>query len=152
MQFIHGETAALSTQPKFDAALSILVAHFVPHALKPSFFAEISQRLKANGLLMTYDLMAAEDPQQLKALPLLCQNNGLSVEQSQAMMERLGHDFFTLSFDAYQQLLCSTGFEQVQGFSQVLTYQGLIAHKKQEDILTPELSGKAVFTEQGIQH
>ncbi|ENV07980.1 hypothetical protein F966_03840 [Acinetobacter higginsii] len=152
VQFVHGETAALPTQPKFDAALSILVAHFVPHALKPSFFAEILQRLKADGLLMTYDLMACEDPQQFKALPLLCQNNGLSAEQSQAMMERLAQDFFTLSFDAYQQLLQHTGFEQVHCFSQVLTYQGLIAQKKQEDILTSELSGKVVFTQKGTQH
>ncbi|ENX57446.1 MULTISPECIES: class I SAM-dependent methyltransferase [Acinetobacter] len=152
VQFVHGETAALPTQPKFDAALSILVAHFVPHELKPSFFTEISKRLKADGLLITYDLMACEDSQQFQALPLLCQSNGLSVEQSQAMMERLGQDFFRISFGAYRQLLQHTGFEQVHCFSQVLTYQGLIAQKKQEDILTSELSGKAVFTQQGIQH
>ncbi|OBY74784.1 SAM-dependent methyltransferase [Acinetobacter gyllenbergii] len=152
VQFIHGETAALPTQPKFDVALSILVAHFVPHALKPTFFAEISQRLKAGGLLLTYDLMACDNPQQFKALPLLCQSNGLSIEQSEAMMERLEQDFFTVSYETYQQLLQRTGFEQVHCFSQVLTYQGLIAQKKQEDILTLEHSGKAVFTQQGIQH
>ena len=152
VQFIQGETAALPTQPKFDAALSILVAHFVPYSLKPSFFAEISQRLKAGGLLMTYDLMACDNPQQFKALPLLCQSNGLSIEQSEAMMERLEQDFFTVSYEAYQQLLQRTGFAQVHCFSQVLTYQGLIAQKKQDDILTLEHSGKAVFTQQGIQH
>ncbi|NNP69108.1 class I SAM-dependent methyltransferase [Acinetobacter sp. Ac_5812] len=147
VQFIHGETAALPTQPKFDAALSILVAHFVPHALKSDFFAEISKRLRAKGLLITYDLMAVEDPLQFQALPLLCQSNGLSVEQSQAMMERLGQDFFTLAFDDYQQLLQRTGFAQVHCFSQVLIYQGLIAQKKQDDILTSEHSGKVVFAQ-----
>ncbi|ENX41973.1 class I SAM-dependent methyltransferase [Acinetobacter sp. NIPH 2100] len=152
VQFIHGETAALPTQPKFDAALSILVTHFVPHELKSDFFAEISKRLRAKGLLITYDLMACENPQQFKALPLLCQANGLSIEQSDAMMERLAQDFFTLAFDDYQQLLQRTGFAQVHCFSQVLTYQGLIAQKKQDDILTSEHSGKVVFAQQGIQH
>ncbi|ENW81715.1 hypothetical protein F909_01399 [Acinetobacter sp. ANC 3929] len=152
VQFVHGETASLTQQQSFDAALSILVAHFVPHELKSDFFAEISKRLKAEGLLITYDLMTVEGPLQFQALPLLCQSNGLSLEQSQAMMERLGQDFFTLSFDAYQQLLCGTGFRQVHCFSQVLTYQGLIAQKKQDDILISEHSGKAVITQQGIQH
>lgn len=129
VNFVHGETHYLSELQMFDAALCILVAHFIPYANKPAFFFEIAKRLKSNGILMTYDLMRCEDSLQMKALPLLCQANGLSEAQSQAMMERLGQDFFTISLQDYQQLLGHAGFGNVHAFSQTLTYQGLLAQK-----------------------
>ena len=127
--FVHGETNCLSELPVFDAALCILVAHFIPHASKSAFFSEIAKRLKKHGILMTYDLMRCEDSLQMKALPLLCQAVGLSEAQSQAMMDRLGQDFFTVSLQDYQQLLDHAGFGNVHVFSQTLTYQGLLTQK-----------------------
>lgn len=129
VNFVHGETNGLSGLQTFDAALCILVAHFIPHALKPAFFSEIAKRLKSSGILLTFDLMHCEDTLQMQALPLLCQANGLSAAQSQAMMERLEQDFYRLSLTDYQQLLVQAGFAHSHVFSQSLAYQGLIAQK-----------------------
>lgn len=129
VNFVHGETICLSELQRFDAALCILVAHFIAHENKLAFFFEMAKRLKSSGILLTYDLMHCEDTVQMKALPLLCQANGLSAAQSQAMMERLGQDFYTLSFTDYQHLLSQAGLGNVHVFSQTLAYQGLIAQK-----------------------
>ncbi|WP_252059793.1 class I SAM-dependent methyltransferase [Acinetobacter sp. AHP123] len=127
--FIHGDTSALPLEPYFDAALSILVAHFVADDIKPVFFKEIYDRLKEKAVLLTYDLMTCVNPQQLQALPYLCLDQGLTEEQCQKMLERMAQDFFSLTTEGYIKLLQKTGFESVQPYTQILTYQGFIAKK-----------------------
>jgi len=127
--FIHGETSALSIENCFDAALSILVAHFIADDVKPVFFKDIYDRLKENAVLLTYDLMTCINPQQLQALRYLCLAQGLTEEQCQKMLDRMAQDFFSLTTEGYIKLLQRTGFESVQSYAQVLTYQGFIAKK-----------------------
>ncbi|WP_336009969.1 class I SAM-dependent methyltransferase [Acinetobacter calcoaceticus] len=127
--FIHGETSALPLENCFDAALSILVAHFIADDIKPAFFKDIYDRLKENAVLLTYDLMTCINPQQLQALRYLCLAQGLTEEQCQKMLERMAQDFFSLTIEGYIKLLQKTGFESVQSYAQVLTYQGFIAKK-----------------------
>lgn len=127
--FIHGDTSALPLEPCFDAALSILVAHFVADDIKPVFFKEIYDRLKEKAVLLTYDLMTCVNAQQLQALPYLCLDQGLTEEQCQKMLERMAQDFFSLTAEGYIKLLQKTGFESVQSYTQILTYQGFIAKK-----------------------
>lgn len=127
--FIHGETSALPLENCFDAALSILVAHFIADDIKPAFFKDIYNRLKENTVLLTYDLMTCINPQQLQALRYLCLAQGLTEEQCQKMLERMAQDFFSLTTEGYIKLLQKTGFESVQSYAQVLTYQGFIAKK-----------------------
>lgn len=127
--FVHGETSALLLENCFDAALSILVAHFIADDIKPAFFKDIYNRLKENAVLLTYDLMTCINPQQLQALRYLCLAQGLTEEQCQKMLERMAQDFFSLTTEGYIKLLQKTGFESVQSYAQVLTYQGFIAKK-----------------------
>lgn len=127
--FVHGETSALPLENCFDAALSILVAHFIADDIKPAFFKDIYNRLKENALLLAYDLMTCINPQQLQALRYLCLAQGLTEEQCQKMLERMAQDFFSLTSEGYIKLLQKTGFESVQSYAQVLTYQGFIAKK-----------------------
>lgn len=127
--FIHGETSALPLENCFDAALSILVAHFIADDIKPAFFKDIYDRLNENAVLLTYDLMTCINPQQLQALRYLCLAQGLTEEQCQKMLERMAQDFFSLTTEGYIKLLQKTGFESVQSYAQVLTYQGFIAKK-----------------------
>ena len=127
--FIHGESSALPLENCFDAALSILVAHFIADDIKPAFFKDIYDRLKENAVLLTYDLMTCTNPQQLQALRYLCLAQGLTEEQCQKMLERMAQDFFSLTTEGYIKLLQKTGFESVQSYAQVLTYQGFIAKK-----------------------
>ncbi|MDS7934054.1 class I SAM-dependent methyltransferase [Acinetobacter sp. V91_7] len=127
--FIHGETSALPLENCFDAALSILVAHFIADDIKPAFFKDIYDRLNENAVLLTYDLMTCINPQQLQALRYLCLAQGLTEEQCQKMLERMAQDFFSLTTEGYIKLLQKTGFESVQSYAQVLIYQGFIAKK-----------------------
>ncbi len=127
--FVHGETSALPLENCFDAALSILVAHFIADDMKPAFFKDIYNRLKENAVLLTYDLMTCINPQQLQALRYLCLAQGLTEEQCQKMLERMAQDFFSLTTEGYIKLLQKSGFESVQSYAQVLTYQGFIAKK-----------------------
>ncbi|MNU49777.1 tRNA (cmo5U34)-methyltransferase [compost metagenome] len=127
--FVHGETSALPLENCFDAALSILVAHFIADDIKPAFFKDIYNRLKENAVLLTYDLMTCINPQQLQALRYLCLAQGLTEEQCQKMLERMAQDFFSLTTEGYIKLLQKSGFESVQSYAQVLTYQGFIAKK-----------------------
>jgi tRNA (cmo5U34)-methyltransferase len=127
--FRHGETSALPLENCFDAALSILVAHFIADDIKPAFFKDIYGRLNENAVLLTYDLMTCINPQQLQALRYLCLAQGLTEEQCQKMLERMAQDFFSLTTEGYIKLLQKTGFESVQSYAQVLTYQGFIAKK-----------------------
>lgn len=127
--FVHGETSALPLENCFDAALSILVAHFIANDVKPVFFKDIYDRLKEKAVLLTYDLMTCVNPQQLQALRYLCLAQGLTEEQCQKMLERMVQDFFSLTSEGYIKLLQKTGFESVQSYTQILTYQGFIAKK-----------------------
>ncbi|MFZ5394953.1 SAM-dependent methyltransferase [Acinetobacter seifertii] len=127
--FIHGDTSALPMEACFDAALSILVAHFIADEIKPIFFKDIYDRLKEKAVLLTYDLMTCVNPQQLQALRYLCLDQGLTEEQCQKMLERMAQDFFSLTAEGYIKLLQKTGFESVQPYTQILTYQGFIAKK-----------------------
>lgn len=127
--FIHGDTSALPLEACFDAALSILVAHFVADDMKPTFFKDIYDRLKEKAVLLTYDLMTCINPMQLQALRYLCLAQGLTEEQCQKMLERMAQDFFSLTTEGYIKLLEKTGFESVEPYTQILTYQGFIAKK-----------------------
>ncbi|MCG9515737.1 methyltransferase domain-containing protein [Acinetobacter pittii] len=127
--FVHGETSALPLENCFDAALSILVAHFIEDEIKPVFFKDIYDRLKEKAVLLTYDLMTCVNPQQLQALRYLCLAQGLTEEQCQKMLERMDQDFFSLTTEGYIKLLEKAGFERVQSYTQILTYQGFIAKK-----------------------
>ncbi len=127
--FIHGDTSALTMEACFDAALSILVAHFVADYIKPTFFKDIYDCLKEKAVLLTYDLMTCINPMQLQALRYLCLAQGLREEQCQKMLERMAQDFFSLTSEGYIKLLEKTGFESIQPYTQILTYQGFIAKK-----------------------
>ncbi|QNX07707.1 methyltransferase domain-containing protein [Acinetobacter seifertii] len=127
--FVHGETSALALESWFDAALSILVAHFIADDIKLVFFKDIYALLKEKAVLLTYDLMTCVNPQQLQALRYLCLDQGLTEDQCQKMLERMAQDFFSLTTEGYIKLLQETGFESVQLYTQILTYQGFIAKK-----------------------
>ncbi len=105
------------------------MAHFIADDIKPAFFKDIYKRLKEKAPLLTYDLMTCVNPQQLQALHYLCLAQGLTEEQCQKMLERMAEDFFSLTTEGYIKLLEETGFESVQPYTQILTYQGIIAKK-----------------------
>lgn len=129
VHFVHGDTTALQENAQFDAALVILVAHFISLEAKPFFFADIFRCLKAQAILLSYDLMTSSDATELQVLQNLCQSNGLTVIQSEKMLERLQQDFCLVSASQMQELLAEAGFHQVRIYSQLLNYYGFLAQK-----------------------
>ena len=129
VNFVHGDTTALQENAQFDAALVILVAHFIPLETKPFFFEDIFRCLKAQAILLSYDLMTSSDATELQVLQNLCQSNGLTVIQSEKMLERLQQDFCLISASQMQKLLTESGFHQVWTYNQLLNYYGFLAKK-----------------------
>lgn len=114
---------------KFDAALSILVSHFVPLAQKSAYFEAIFQSLKIGGLCLSYDLTTCNEPKQRQALKQLANLSGLHEKQSQAMLTRMDDDFALISAEQLHDLLMQVGFQSVNRFSQILAYHGFMACK-----------------------
>lgn len=130
VNFIHGDTSILnSSHEKFDAALAILVSHFVPVENKATFFQDIADSLNPNGFCISVDLTQISTQDELKILKNIALKTGLSEKQSQAMIERLEHDFHLISADDLLDLYQQSGLSQSKSFTQILNYYGFIGFK-----------------------
>ncbi len=130
IKFIQGDTSVLSSMElKFDAALSILVSHFVPTAAKLKFFSEIAESLKEDAICLSYDLLKIYDQNQLNILRNLALETGLSTQQSQHMIERVEQDFDLVSVEELEKILLDSGFKTTQHFMQVQNYYGWLSRK-----------------------
>ncbi|MCO8073588.1 class I SAM-dependent methyltransferase [Acinetobacter lwoffii] len=129
VKFIQSTIQELHHPDTFDAALAILVAHFIPNSEKNRFFQAIHQCLKTNSLALTYDLMQPEDQQDIKIMQKLVQQTGLSVVQSTKMIERLEQDFHLLSTQNFTALLTKVEFKQCKIYCQIMNYHGFLLRK-----------------------
>ena len=129
VRFVHGTVADLDTNLQFDAALSLLVAHFIANHNKAQFFAEIYQHLKDDAILMTYDLLLHTEDYELNILQCICQEQGLNRSQTEQMLVRLEDDFALISQQGYCDALKQAGFHKIKTYMQVLNYFGFLAQK-----------------------
>ncbi|SPL69941.1 class I SAM-dependent methyltransferase [Acinetobacter stercoris] len=133
IQFILGDTSILKTlETTFDAALSILVAHFVPVEAKLNFFKDIYDQLNDSGICLSFDLMKIESRYELDILQNLAEQTGLNSSQSQNMVDRLMQDFYLIPADEMKKIYSDAGFARIKSFAQVLNYYGFIGLKKNE--------------------
>ncbi|HET9237937.1 MAG TPA: class I SAM-dependent methyltransferase [Oligoflexus sp.] len=69
-EFVHGYIQDLSDQERFDAVLSILVAHFVAHGQRLDYFQNMANRLRIGGYLInaeiSFDMNSVEFPAMLR--------------------------------------------------------------------------------------
>lgn len=129
IRFIQTDTQSLNQDNQFDAALAILVAHFIPSENKAEFFQDISDSLKTDGILLTYDLMQPENKTELKILQKMAQQTGLSIQQSEKMLERLQQDFHLISAQDLAALLTKVGFKHSKIYCQIMNYYGFFIQK-----------------------
>lgn len=127
VHFVLGEVDRLENVPSFDAALSILVTHFIGYEQKMDFLKSIQQRLKTNGLFLTFDLTQIKNEKEQQVLKNICEANGLVEAQTKAMLKRLKDDFYPLSPSKTKQQLQQAGFSQISSFTQMLCYWGFLA-------------------------
>ncbi|MDA3579640.1 class I SAM-dependent methyltransferase [Acinetobacter ursingii] len=130
VDFHLGDVHELENIVSFDAALSILVTHFVAFPQKLKFLQAIQKRLKTEGLFITFDLTEISSEPQQRALKNICESNGLTQTQTTAMLKRLADDFYALTDEQTFELLEHAEFNQVARFTQILNYQGFLAFSK----------------------
>ena len=120
VRFIQADTHQFAQQAQlenlqFDAALAILVAHFVPVAEKTLFFQDIYQTLKPAAILLSYDLMQQTENIELRWMQNLALDCGLTAIQAEKMLSRLAGEFHLIAADAQAVLLAQVGFCQYKG-------------------------------------
>lgn len=127
---LQGDTTVLQKYPEnFDAVLSILVFHFVSHAYKKSFLGDIYHALKQDGVVLSFDLMQFEEPNDQLVLKNLVTKIGLSEKQSQVMLERIHDDFNLMMVKEMKNLYLQAGYQNLRTFCQMSNFYGLKAVK-----------------------
>lgn len=88
-ELIHGYAQDLPLDSRFDAALSVLVAHFVKREERMNFYQSMIKRLKTGGYLVnaeiSHDMDAPEFPSMLKNWERVQSLMGATTESLQAL-------------------------------------------------------------------
>ena len=129
VSFIQCTTQELNQQITFDAALAILVAHFIAEPQKTEFFQDIYHSLKTGGIALTYDLMQSEEDNELKIMQKMAQQTGLSIQQSENMLARLQQDFALISIEDFNEIITKVGFKRRKIYCQIMNYYGFLLRK-----------------------
>ncbi|UUS56445.1 MULTISPECIES: class I SAM-dependent methyltransferase [unclassified Acinetobacter] len=129
VKFVLGSHTTFEQASCFDAALSILVTHFIALSEKNEFLTKAFELLKPQGIFLSFDLMQTHSNFEQRVLPEFCQMQGLSAAQATKMMQRLEDDFELISQQYYQSLLREIGFDQIHCFSQIFSYAAYCAFK-----------------------
>lgn len=130
VQFYVGDSEILNQYAsKFDAALAILVSHFLTQTEKSRYFKQIHSSLRTDGFCLSYDLMRFQNQAQLLHLCALTQALGLSEKQSLSMVDRIDDDFHLISEQDMHQLLKNCGFQETTCFTQISNFYGIEAKK-----------------------
>lgn len=129
VDFICGDFSEYYDTAEFDLVLSVLVTHFVPYVEKHTFFANIANVLKKDGMFLTFDLMKFHYQSEASVLQYICEQQGLSTKQSTAMLARLNDDYAVMSDAETRAHFEEVGFNKTEKFIQLAGYSGFYAFK-----------------------
>lgn len=125
---VPGYVDAAPAGAGFDAAVSILVAHFVPRADRDGFYRSIHDRLKPGGHFVSteicQDLDAADFPALLKAWARVQTLMGATPAALRTLPETLRERLCVLSPRETEALLQTAGFAQPVQFLQAFLIRG----------------------------
>ncbi|MBG4139117.1 class I SAM-dependent methyltransferase [Pseudomonas aeruginosa] len=125
-----GDVAGLPPAPPCDAALVLLVLHFLGgDQAKRRFLEAVAERLAPAAPLLLANLMEARDAFERPVQAEACRLAGLSPEDSDGMLQRLREDFDPLSEQRLGELLEDTGFVLPSRYFQAVGYQAWIAFR-----------------------
>ncbi|MGY3904172.1 class I SAM-dependent methyltransferase [Aeromonas lusitana] len=113
-----------------DAALCLLVLHFLDETTKSALLTHISRQLEAGSPLLLADLMTAADPVERTVMGQQARLGGLPVVASDRMVQRLADDFIPLDEGQLQELLQEAGFSAGQRYFQALGFHGWLATRR----------------------
>jgi tRNA (cmo5U34)-methyltransferase len=128
---IHGYVTDSPSGPGFHAALSILVAHFVPREERAQFYRDIHDRLMPGGRFISteicFDLDSPEFPDMLRNWKRIQIRAGASRESLEKLPDMLRNTLCVLGPEETMQALESTGFNSTLQFFQAFMISGFQA-------------------------
>lgn len=111
VELFCGEPSQLNTNNGFDAAMSMLVMHFIEKEQKLEFLSSIQQRLNPNSPLVLADLMHTHTPDFVDIQMLLSQQLGMPFETACEIKPRFENNFKPLTIDDFKAMTKAAGFK-----------------------------------------
>lgn len=134
-EFVHGYVQDLPLRQDFDAALSLLVAHFVKREERVNFYRQMVDRLRSGGYLITaeisYDLDSAEFPSMLENWGAVQKLMGATPESLASLPKVLREMLSVVPPLETESLIRKSGIENPVRFFQALMICGWYGQKKQ---------------------
>jgi tRNA (cmo5U34)-methyltransferase len=125
---IHGHAQDVPAAPRFDAALSLLVAHFLDVAARRELLRHMVDRLESGGRLVTAeisgDLAAPELPHMLADWARVQELMGATPESLADLPRQLREVLTVLTHDGTEQLLRECGVREPVRFFQAFLVAG----------------------------
>ncbi len=133
-ELVHGYVHDVAAGEHFDAALSILVGHFVKRDARLDFYHQIQQRLKTGGYLInteiSYDLDAGNFSSMLKNWERVQTLMGANVDSLKALPNALRHVLSVLPPAEVEQLIQESGIRWPVRFFQSFMIMGWYGQKE----------------------
>ncbi|MTH79865.1 class I SAM-dependent methyltransferase [Paracoccus aestuariivivens] len=133
-ELIQGYVHDAPPDATFDAALSLLVAHFIPRDQRADFYRAIHERLKPDGYFIAAelctDLNSPDFPSLLKGWERIQLRMGANEEALARLPDILRNTLAVLSPEETDGLLRSSGFDMPVAFFQAFLIRGVFAVKQ----------------------
>lgn len=132
--FFHGYIQDLPFENEYDAALSILVAHFIKYEDRLSFFQHMTKHLHSGGRVInaeiSFDLESEEFPSMLKGWEQVQSLMGATPESLATLPMQLRDVLTVLPPEETENLLKQSGIEFPMRFYQALMISAWFGKKK----------------------
>lgn len=132
-ELIEGYVQDVQKGEQFDATLSILVGHFVKNEEKKSFYQNMYERLKTNGLLVdteiSFDLDSEEFPSMFKNWAKVQKLMGATEESLNRLPDAFKNVLSVLPNSEVEDIIRSSGFSLPVKFFQAFMITGWYAKK-----------------------
>lgn len=132
-ELIHGYINDVPDGEKFDAALSILVAHFVKREERPGFYQQIIHQLKVGGYFVSaeisFDLDSEEFPSMMENWKRVQLKMGATAESLQSLPLMLREKLSVLPPSETENLLRASGIDCPIRFFQAFMITGWYGKK-----------------------
>lgn len=129
-ELVHGDISTVQ-ETEFDAAVSLLVAHFVSLPERPEFYASIKDRLRPGGVLASaeicFDLASEQFPAALENWKQVQTLMGATPESLQQLAQQLRDTLTVLSPAKTETLVNAAGFQHLVWFFQSFLIRGWYA-------------------------
>ncbi|MFJ6206107.1 class I SAM-dependent methyltransferase [Bacillus pumilus] len=121
----------VSAEPVYDAAMSLLVIHFIEK--RQPFLEEIARRLQPDApLVLAFiqgEMKSHTFQQELFMLSLFMQRQGLEKEVFTSFKNRLGHATHPVPEEEIREHLIKAGFEDIRPYFQAGMIKGLVCKR-----------------------